>query len=110
MAQRGPKKQKQAFSFMIETELFTRLKKAALENNFTMTDIIHNTLESYLDQHEKYYNPYELQPGEGQEEEEDQEEAQPAAAPEEAEIEYSEDPPPGAVEDSSTQSDQPDIF
>ncbi len=71
MAQRGPKKQKQAFSFMIETELFVRLKKAALENNFTMTDIIHNTLESYLDQHEKYYNPHELQPGEAGEEESD---------------------------------------
>ncbi len=68
MAQRGPKKQKQAFSFMIETELFVRLKKAALENNFTMTDIIHNTLESYLDQHEKYFDPNEPQPEEEGEE------------------------------------------
>ncbi len=71
MAQRGPKKQKQTFSFMIETELFTRLKKAALENNFTMTDIIHNTLESYLDQHEKYFDPNEPQPREAGEEEGD---------------------------------------
>ncbi len=73
MAQRGPKKQKQAFSFMIETELFIRLKKAALENNFTMTDIIHNTLESYVDEHEKYYDPGEPRPGETGQEESDPE-------------------------------------
>ncbi len=106
MAQRGPKKQKQAFSFMIETELFVRLKKAALENNFTMTDIIHNTLESYVEQHEKYYDPNEPQPEElFPDEDEDQAGPRPQPAQqeepeeeEEAEIEYPEDPPPGAVD------------
>ncbi len=98
MAQRGPKKQKQAFSFMLETELFTRLKKAALENNFTMTDIIHNTLESYLDQHEKYYNPNEMQPGEREEEEDS------------GQVEESEEPQDEDFENPDRFEDQPDIF
>ncbi len=92
MAQRGPKKQKQAFSFMIETGLFLRLKKAALELNFTMTDIIHNNLEQFLDEHDKYYDPNEIQQGE----EEEIEEPRQAEEPQEEDYENPdryEDPP-----------------
>lgn len=105
-------------SYYMNLKLFDRLRQASFEDKLTVTDMIHNCVEAYLADRDKYYNPNDPQPEDLQREQAEAEaefEQWTPTAPvsveeEDEEIEYPEDPPPGAIEDSSTQTDQPDIF
>lgn len=120
MAFTSPEKKKKLkmVSHYMDVDLSERLKKAASQDNMTMTNIINFAVNSYLDDRDKHYHPDDMQPEDLQREHREAEAEFEQWTPttpvpveeEDEEIEYPEDPPPGAIEDSSTQSDQPDIF
>ena len=119
MPQREAKEPVRKMSYYMNLKLFDRLRQASFEDKLTVTDMIHNCVEAYLADRDKYYNPNDPQPEDLQREQAEADAefeawtpSAPVPKPEKAEIEYSEDPPPGYENDpdSSAQADQPDIF
>lgn len=124
MAFKSPEKKKKLkmVSHYMEVELSERMKKAASEDNTTMTSIINFAVNSYLDDRDKYYDPNDMQPEDLQKEQEEAEAEAEQWTPlarkpveeedEEVENPIYEDPPPGYDDgpESPDQADQPDIF
>lgn len=77
MAFKSPEKKKKLkmISHYMEVELFERMRKAASQDDMTMTNIINFAVSSYLDDRDKHYDPHDILPGE--------EEAEPRSEPDE---------------------------
>ena len=124
MAYEGPKKKKnlRMVSHLMDAELFERLKKAASEDNTTMTEMMNYSLSAFLKERDKYYDPNEPQPEDLQREQREADaefEQWTPTAPkpveeedEEIENPMQEDPPPGYLDEpeSPDQGSKPESF